>query len=608
MKSQHERQTEAKASQGGSNRDALSSCLRDARLSSVLGRTLGEMDEGLKKWPSYKGSLQAKRFPFPVMGSQGTGKSSLINALCFGKTVLPVDTIETTSVPVEIVYNTRPSSEASVHCPGQDILYVPATADGLREFVHQAANPGNRKGVEKVVIESSWEALSTGAVIIDLPGLGSPDSANHERALACIEQSLGALYILPAIPQLTRMEATRLMPVWMGLPIQFAMNRWDSNRDDEIGESLEATRILLRERADRLGIAKGKGEIPIHVVNVRRALDSTRNGDQEGKLESGIIGLGRHLKTVFMEWGTFLRKGISERVAADLLRAKQALLNRIQDLSIETSQAVANLEKERKKRLEKLKAISLEEDRVRKILMAWQNDALDGLQKWEHDEGAQIRNKIRTLGSKGVTDGPLLDKALEDELGEAMGNACERVRDSQADLRVGLEPALGNLEGLDPTLRNVTGIRRATSVKWEQYASTTLTTIAAVGAFLAGFTFGMSLLVSAGALALGALTKKIVVTTRKSSMEAEVFPFIAKTLLRQGESLRREVADYAERILRTIQEWVVNRRTQAEWEFEDRAKNLRENETRRGQLLDEYKGDLTLLEDSLRSLGQGVEA
>ena len=70
--------------------------------------------------------LQAKVCYISVLGTQGSGKSSLLNALLFGNIVLPVDVDETTCIPTVVRYSD--SAEPKAFAVLEDEKAVPSAS------------------------------------------------------------------------------------------------------------------------------------------------------------------------------------------------------------------------------------------------------------------------------------------------------------------------------------------------------------------------------------------------------------------------------------------------------------------------------------------------
>jgi hypothetical protein len=104
-----------------------------------------------------------------VAGDFGAGKSSLVNAVA-GTGACPVDPLDATTV-LTAVRAGRPAASIRLTdaAPGE---VVALDADSLSDWLTEAGNPANRKGVEIADIAVDSEVLAEGLVLVDTPGTG----------------------------------------------------------------------------------------------------------------------------------------------------------------------------------------------------------------------------------------------------------------------------------------------------------------------------------------------------------------------------------------------------------------------------------------------------
>ena len=133
----------------------------------------------------------------PILGTQGMGKSTMINAI-LGEDILPSEADETTCVPVEIRYGTEPQGIVRFRDDKAEV-YVKTKAD-LSAFVDNNFNPGNEKQVSHIVLYRDDDLLKTGLVIVDLPGVGSLTKANEETTNRYIKDLCVAIFIISTSP------------------------------------------------------------------------------------------------------------------------------------------------------------------------------------------------------------------------------------------------------------------------------------------------------------------------------------------------------------------------------------------------------------------------
>jgi GTP-binding protein EngB required for normal cell division len=135
--------------------------------------------------------LETRRFEIAVFGRVSSGKSSLLNHVLQAD-ALPVGVNPITAVPTRLVYGAEPRLTVRfVH--GSAERFEPAS---LADFVTEQRNPGNTKGVSRIVVELPSQRLSNGIVFVDTPGLGSLATSGAAETRAYLPQcDLGVVLI-----------------------------------------------------------------------------------------------------------------------------------------------------------------------------------------------------------------------------------------------------------------------------------------------------------------------------------------------------------------------------------------------------------------------------
>jgi GTP-binding protein EngB required for normal cell division len=140
--------------------------------------------------------LESRTFEIAVFGRVSSGKSSLLNHL-LGTDVLPVGVNPITAVPTRLLYAPEPSLTVSfsdrrvIQCPIAD----------LADYASEERNPGNEKGVSRLVVALPSPGLQNGLVLVDTPGLGALATSGAAETLSYLPQcDLGVFLISAASP------------------------------------------------------------------------------------------------------------------------------------------------------------------------------------------------------------------------------------------------------------------------------------------------------------------------------------------------------------------------------------------------------------------------
>ena len=113
-------------------------------LSAKIGQYLDSKDVA-ERFEKSAADLAANECLIPVLGTQGSGKSSFLNAILFGDIVLPVDADETTCIPTAVKYGDVASPEAYVVMSSGARQKVPCTERGWRIMSTRKRIRGTKK-------------------------------------------------------------------------------------------------------------------------------------------------------------------------------------------------------------------------------------------------------------------------------------------------------------------------------------------------------------------------------------------------------------------------------------------------------------------------------
>lgn len=185
--------------------------------------------------------IERDRFNLAVIGEFKRGKSTLLNAL-LGRELVPTGVVPLTSV-VTLVRAGSPDRIVVRYSDGRE---QPQPLDALSDYVTETRNPGNRLGVEAVIVELEHELLETGLQLIDTPGIGSIHSHNTEAARAFLPHQDAAICVLDAGQPLSEQERALLSELADRLPrLLIAINKIDHLDPAEREQAVEFIRASL---------------------------------------------------------------------------------------------------------------------------------------------------------------------------------------------------------------------------------------------------------------------------------------------------------------------------------------------------------------------------
>src|SRR6266542_1395671 len=135
-----------------------------------------------------------------VVGEFKRGKSTLLNAL-IGVEVLPAGVLPLTAVPT-VLERGEPGCRVTFtdgHTEEHDL-------GAVAEFVTEEHNPGNRLGVQRVVVRLHAPLLDEGVRLVDTPGVGSVLEHNTRATDAYLPSLDAAILVTSADPPISRGE------------------------------------------------------------------------------------------------------------------------------------------------------------------------------------------------------------------------------------------------------------------------------------------------------------------------------------------------------------------------------------------------------------------
>ncbi len=321
-----------------------------------------------------------------VVGEFKQGKSSLVNGL-LGRDVCPVDDDLATAAITLVRYGEEETAKVRRKVDGERVA-TSIAVDDLDEWVTEAGNPENHKGVERVEITVPSAMLQQGLVIVDTPGMGGLGAGHAAATLAFLPFADGLILTSDASAELSAPEIeflskatdlcptvlfvqtkTDLYPEWHRIA---DLNRGHLDRsgvDVEMVTASAALRMAALERRDRdLNAASQFPELIAaldtsvvapakematarSVADVRSVIGTVRSGlaqerqmlEDPAAAEAGMAELQRakerleHLRGPGARWNVLVGDEISDLSAEVVHRFRGGMrtLNREMDAEVE---------------------------------------------------------------------------------------------------------------------------------------------------------------------------------------------------------------------------------------------------------------------------------
>lgn len=253
-----------------------------------------------------------RRFHVACVGQFKRGKSTLLNALV-GDALLPAGVLPVTAVVTVLRHGPR-QVRIRVESGWREI--PPAT---LAEWVTEAQNPGNAKGVRGVEVLAPSPLLASGMCLVDTPGLGSIFAANTAATRAFVPHVDASLVVLGADPPISGEELALVEAVGREVRhLVVVLNKADRLSD---ADNAEAARFAERVLTERLGGPVG----PIFQVSATQRLAGTGPARDWDAMVAALRRLSGDAASVLAgaeERGT---GRLLDRLAAELAEQRGAL-------------------------------------------------------------------------------------------------------------------------------------------------------------------------------------------------------------------------------------------------------------------------------------------
>ncbi|WP_298825384.1 dynamin family protein [uncultured Planococcus sp.] len=576
------------------------------RTIDIFNRYLGNKDPVTNL--SYIETLQHKvknsthaEFYIPVLGIQGTGKSSFLNALLMDDLILPVDADETTCVPVEIRYGKKDTAFI-VNFDDQAPLSIKNPKD-LEQYIHNTYNPGNEKKVSFIQAFKEHPLLENGVVFVDLPGVGSLTTGNVKTTLKYIQKLSAAIFMLRTVPPITRQEAAFIKSVWSKLSkAWFIQNQWNEESITEVQDGKEHNINVLEKIRDA---NQTSDPIDLRVINVYEALNGQLQNNDEMKEKAGMTDFVQFLQSVTNSWSIMLEDEITHLQGQAYKDITDVLLREITLYKKGPAEHYEQLRVEE----EKLNNVIEENNRILRSIEDFLTEKQVEIHYKLRNEVTRGKKNLRTdmqrIVKSDVVDGDNLTRAFKECQEDVANTIVEVFIESLTDTKIELEQLSNQLIMRNPngSFSSYEEFSKTASFKFEK----ALPNVLSVGggfAAAAALTFLVSnpagwvvsgVFIVGGLIGnfLGSATKKLTQESRQRSTLNQLEQSIDEFTKTLEHSLSKQVDDFIMSVRSSAQKVKEEQVALQEVEY-DKQRKIRFVE------IEEYNKQLQQLQDDLQ--------
>ena len=376
----------------------------------------------------------------PVLGMQGMGKSTLINAL-LEENILPNEADETTCVPVEIKYGEIEHADVYFKDSSQSI--VVHTIDELRDYVDNNFNSGNEKGISRIVLYRKRDILKSGIIIVDLPGVGSVTAANEDTTNKYIQNLCTAIFVIPTVPTIRRNEALFIKAVWSQFSKAiFVQNDWGESKQ-EIEESVTYNAKLLGKIADELNNTFEDNDIL--VVNAYNAIAGTLRKEPELRNSSNIGSLVSTINDFASNWKELQAESVKEKARMTIDSAIKYAKKVLHEFSQSKEETVRNRENELRDMQSTTNRLEEEISKVKSYIGQQEYT----IRSSSRNKASECIKKLRAAMNKtidsGVFDGEVLTNVFNEEQQEKVSECLNILFDEITQIKIEVDGKIQDL-------------------------------------------------------------------------------------------------------------------------------------------------------------------
>lgn len=176
------------------------------RLNAVSSAARGQTKQASLRSSAAHDRLVDGRLTTAVCGEFKSGKSTLLSALLDEPELFPDDTLPATNAVTTVRWGAVETVTVTIQISDDEVEKIPITRAEIKDYVTEGGNPGNRRKVLLVDIQTPNPKLASGLAFVDTPGVGGVFSEHTAVTLAFLPGADALLFITDAEKPLLQSE------------------------------------------------------------------------------------------------------------------------------------------------------------------------------------------------------------------------------------------------------------------------------------------------------------------------------------------------------------------------------------------------------------------
>ena len=544
---------------------------KDKKLLNILSEHSTQDNNYVEEIRKLKQNTIQNDIIIPVIGIQGVGKSTLLNAI-IGEEILPNEADETTCVPVEIRYAQNDSAE--VHFTDGTVNKRLRTKDDLSVYVDNNNNPGNEKNVNKIIVYRNYPILKTGLVFVDLPGVGSLTQSNEKTTRDYLQKMCVAMFIIPSV--IKGSDAKLIKLIWGTVSsVFFVENIWNDETEEEVAIGIDFNKKAIKQLASELKLTN----IPeILNLNAYKAALGAFRKDRKLVSDSGLPKLLSVLDKFRSKYNVILDEGFADKVRRYVELVAESITNKINNAKLNTDELDKKLKEETEafnNNNNKLQSVCHD---VKTYLINKKNGIRIFAETVANETGNLLKVDVYSCIDAGLVDGEELQKAFEDLQNERAEEVFEKIKDEFVVIQRELQEKLQEIEEIiidESWNPNSVEFHKEEALKWEKAVNIgfrigggvagVFAGGAAAGLFTSALVAGPVGIVVAGLVYsvfsfVGNKVKETKMNQRKRQTKEQIKPYIAKFRNIIVEAVVNQYDSLEETVNNNLQEYIKDRK------------------------------------------------